>query len=71
MSARKYRCPACGGNTGVRIQYGYPTREAFEAAERGEIRLGGCCMEIDAAERHCTTCGQEWTFKRRSTRHDD
>jgi len=71
MSFRSYRCPACGQKTGVDILYGHPIDEAFEAAERNEIHLGGCSMEIDAPERHCTACGHEWMIQRRSANHDD
>jgi hypothetical protein len=37
------RCPDCpGAPAGVRIVHGFPSAELFEAAERGEIVLGGC-----------------------------
>lgn len=35
------RCPTCGLRGGVRLAYGFPGPEMFEAAERGEIMLGG------------------------------
>ena len=35
-------CPKCGLDENViPIVYGYPSEELFEAAERGEIALGG------------------------------
>lgn len=37
------RCHGCGEPLKrVRITYGYPTPEALERAERGELVLGGC-----------------------------
>ena len=39
-------CPKCGGKI-VEIIYGEPSIELFEAHERGEIILGGCCMVVD------------------------
>lgn len=57
---RRVRCPACGAIAGVRIVYGLPSIEAFEAEQRGEIVLGGCVLEEDAATHACTACGQRW-----------
>ncbi|UCH79180.1 MAG: hypothetical protein JSU81_04330 [Candidatus Coatesbacteria bacterium] len=35
-------CPKCGSDENViPIVYGYPSEELFEAAERGEVALGG------------------------------
>lgn len=39
-------CPKCGGKV-VKIIYGEPTEELFEASDRGEVILGGCCIAID------------------------
>ena len=39
-------CPKCGGKI-VEIVYGEPTDELFNAAERGEVILGGCCIAFD------------------------
>lgn len=67
---RKYVCPACAQKTGVDILYGLPAPAAFEAAERGEVVLGGCCIDLEGPERACTSCGHEWRIKRRSTELD-
>ena len=40
-SRRPKVCKKCGGEV-VEIVYGYPSRETFKMAERGEIILGGC-----------------------------
>ena len=56
----KKKCPACGSTDTVKIIYGMPTYEAFEAAERGEFVLGGCCISGNDPSRHCKVCGQEF-----------
>lgn len=48
-------CRACGA-TGepLPVVFGYPTPEAFEAAARGEVELGGCePMEFEYV---CSNC---------------
>ena len=54
-SNEKPRCPRCGGEA-IRIVYGFPTFETFEAAERGEVMLGGCVEFGEPATLHCPTC---------------
>lgn len=51
------RCPRCGSAEAVPILYGMPTGDAFEAAERGEIALGGCVVGEEAPELLCRGCG--------------
>jgi hypothetical protein len=53
-------CPACGSEAAVRIVYGYPSTEGREAAERGEIALGGCCVTGHDPQWRCPECGHEW-----------
>jgi len=65
MTTRKYICPACKQKTGVEILYGFPSIEMAEASERGEIVLGGCCIDLNDPERACTSCGHEWRIKRK------
>lgn len=50
-------CPRCGGRT-IPIAYGYPGPGMFEAADRGEIALGGCCIDAEDPTRRCTACGE-------------
>jgi hypothetical protein len=52
----------------VPIVYGYPAPETFEAAERGEVILGGCIVFEDMPEGRCPSCltdlcwtGDRWT----------
>ena len=59
----KRTCPECGGE-GVQIVYGMPSHELFEAAERGEVALGGCCVQEDEPNRQCRACGHEWNTRR-------
>lgn len=58
-------CPRCGSTEAIRIVYGYPTSETFEASERGEIRLGGCVIGPESPELECARCGAElpWTSR--------
>jgi hypothetical protein len=51
-------CPRCGSRDVVPILYGYPPDEWFEAAERGELIIGGC--EIEPETKHCASCGNKW-----------
>lgn len=57
----KHQCPECREHAVVRVVYGFPSASMFDAAERGEIVLGGCMISEDAP-RHpvtCTAC--RWT----------
>ena len=65
MTQPKYTCPTCRQKTGVDILYGMPDTEAQQLAERGEIVLGGCCIDLAGPERQCTACGHQWRIKRR------
>ena len=53
-------CPACGAEAPVRIAYGYPTGDMFEASQRGELALGGCVVESDSPTWACQACGHRW-----------
>ena len=63
MSIRIYICPVCKERRGVDILYGMPTPEASEAAERGELAIGGCCVPDESPERRCLACGHKWRIK--------
>lgn len=50
-------CPRCGAEiTPIPIVYGLPTHELFEAAERGEVQLGGCMVGDESPEFQCKAC---------------
>ena len=56
-------CPKCRSDRTVPILYGYPSHEASEAEERGELILGGCEM-IDGMPHEdygCLDCGYRWS----------
>ena len=56
-------CPKCRSDRTAPILYGYPSHEAFEAEERGELILGGCEM-IDGMPHEdygCLDCRYRWS----------
>ena len=50
-------CPTCGSTDAIRIIYGLPTMEAFEASQRGEFALGGCMVGPESPDYECLCCG--------------
>ena len=60
MSRQNPKCPKCDSDKVVQIVFGYPSDELFESADRGEVSLGGCCVEVDDPEWHCDDCENEW-----------
>lgn len=60
MRRKRFVCPECGQKTGVPIIYGYPSRGLIKKAKRNDVVLGGCCVEIDAPNRHCQNCKHQW-----------
>ncbi len=50
------RCLECGGRL-VEILWGMPMPEAYEAARRGELVLGGCVVTDDDPAWQCSECG--------------
>ena len=53
-------CPSCNSENVATIAFGYPSPEMINAAERGEIVLGGCCVTEDDPKWHCKDCAHEW-----------
>ena len=53
-------CPQCQRNDTVPIMYGLPSHEGFEAAERGEVVIGGCVVEPDNPRWACPACEHRW-----------
>jgi hypothetical protein len=52
------RCGNC--DTELRpIVYGFPAGELADAADRGELFLGGCCISDDSPTHRCPRCGAE------------
>lgn len=60
MAIRYKQCPQCGSSKVLDIMYGMPTMEAFEMYERGEIKLGGCCITGEDPQYYCRECENEW-----------
>jgi hypothetical protein len=55
-------CPTCGSTDVVRIAYGFPSAEMFDAAREGSITLGGCVLPdgdgwVDRW--HCRSCAAD------------
>lgn len=53
-------CPECQGDRTVPIIYGFPSQEIFEAAERGEVAIGGCVLEAHNPDWACPACEHRW-----------
>jgi hypothetical protein len=41
------KCPRCGSPNYIPIMYGLPNDDGLKAAQRGEIALGGCSLDLD------------------------
>jgi hypothetical protein len=55
---RPPKCPQCDGDHVVPIVYGLPGPELEQEAMRGEVVLGGCCL--DAPNWACQDCEFRW-----------
>ena len=65
------KCPKCGEGL-LEIVYGMPGPELFEASERGEVVLGGCCITGDDPAYHCKKCKKDYSRDlKRSFESDD
>ena len=62
------RCPACRSRAVVPLILGYPMSPAIEAAERGEVALGGCMVGYPGGDPEwaCADWGHWWRSRRRS-----
>ena len=49
-------CPVCGSMDAVPIVYGLPGIDLWEAAQRGELVLGGCIVDPESPEFECGSC---------------
>ena len=58
------RCPKCG-TAGVPLVFGFPQPETMEAANRGELVLGGCCVTPEVFELACPSCGCQFGPRKR------
>jgi hypothetical protein len=53
-------CPFCGYGPPIEIVYGMPTYKAEQAAKRGEIMLGGCCVTDSDPKWCCPSCRRKF-----------
>ncbi|HNR44481.1 MAG TPA: hypothetical protein PKH80_04875 [Methanofastidiosum sp.] len=61
------KCPKCGGENTIPICYGMPGWDMVESYHKGEIELGGCCIDEDSPSWYCKDCKNRWgrlSFKR-------
>ncbi len=56
-------CPTCGA-LGVLIVYGTPGPDLVDAAERGEVLIGGCVITGDDPTPNGCAAGHEWKARR-------
>ncbi len=49
---RSPKCPKCNAAM-IPIEYGFPDDALLEAAERGEVRIGGCIIDADNPDLVC------------------
>lgn len=61
MAINYRQCPKCGSKDTLKIIYGMPTHEAFEGAEVGKFKLGGCYITVNGPEHSCKDCEYEWS----------
>ncbi len=62
-SIASYACPVCRGTRTAPVIFGLPGSEALERAERGEVILGGCVIDLEdnRERRGCLECGARWS----------
>jgi|TARA_B110000263_G_C15043515_1_gene389647 hypothetical protein len=55
------QCSSCSATIFGSYLYGlvFPDHDLFAQMGRGEIRLGGCCIEFDSPQWFCRTCNTD------------
>lgn len=53
-------CPKCRSNRVIPIVQGYPSADTWKAAQRGELKLGGCTIIAHDPEWYCKDCKNEF-----------
>ena len=62
-------CPECGSTEVIPIVYGMPGLDLMQAADRGEVALGGCVIVEGFDPTHsCRVCGHEFQPPARAQR---
>ncbi len=57
MDQTKGKCPFCGSFEIIPVIYGYAPFDLLVLAERGELILGGTCIEDGQPQWKCEICG--------------
>lgn len=62
---KKPSCPKCGSQKLGKFQYGLPIFSAKleKQIEKGEVILGGCCVDESNPDFKCRDCGREFKKK--------
>jgi len=53
------KCPNCG-NKLAKIIYGMPSSDIMDQVEKGEVFIGGCCVDEENPEYHCNVCRRSY-----------
>ena len=53
-------CPECQSKDTMPVVYGFPSPEIFEAAERGDVAIGGCVIQPHNPRWACPACEHRW-----------
>ncbi len=53
-------CPKCKSENTIPISYGYPSEKGMRQAEKGKIKLGGCCISDNDPQWYCKSCKKEF-----------
>lgn len=61
LKLKPKKCPKCGSNVILKIEYGEPSLEAYNSSP--DIYFAGCCMLTPAPEWHCKKCHWQWGKK--------
>jgi hypothetical protein len=57
----KTKCPKCGNKKDViPIIFGFPMQKTMDKAERGEVKLGGCCIGNNDPQWYCKSCKKKF-----------
>jgi len=60
QGTRRPKCPQCGSTAARPIVYGLPGKDLLQAANRGDVELGGCCIIHNAPAWECPDCSHRW-----------
>lgn len=70
FTPKEIKCPKCQSENTIPIVYGYPSPKGMKKAERGEIKLGGCCIGKNDPQWYCKNCKEEFGKIKRINKGD-